>query len=135
MNTFVYIDEAGFNLHITRKYGRAPRGRRAYQRVPYNRDPNMSLVIAVDKTGILAYHFKRGAYNQDSYTEFLKDNLFPQLGGRRRILLMDNARFHKTRKVQDAIDAGGHTLLFLPPYSPHLNAAESVFSSVKTHVR
>jgi len=48
---------------------------------------------------------------------------------------MDNARFHKTQQVQDAITTGGHTLLLLPPYSPHLNAAESVFSSVKTHVR
>ncbi|KAF9323522.1 hypothetical protein BG006_001364, partial [Podila minutissima] len=54
MKHFVYIDEAGFNLHITRKYGRAPQGRRAFQRVPYNRGPNMSLVITVDKTGILA---------------------------------------------------------------------------------
>ena len=61
MNHFVYIDEAGFNLHITRKYGRAPRGRRAFQRVPYNRGPNMSLVVAVDKTGVLAHQFKRGA--------------------------------------------------------------------------
>jgi len=48
---------------------------------------------------------------------------------------MDNARFHKTQRVKDAITASGHTLLLLPPYSPHLNAAESVFSSVKTHVR
>ncbi|KAG0247409.1 hypothetical protein BGZ95_008715 [Linnemannia exigua] len=48
---------------------------------------------------------------------------------------MDNARFHKTQRVQDSITGNGHTLLFLPPYSPHLNAAESVFSSVKTHVR
>jgi len=135
MNNFVYIDEAGFNLHITRKYGRAPRGRCAFQRVPYNRGPNMSLVVAVDKTGILAHIFKRGAYNQESFAEFLEDQLFPRLDGRRRILLMDNAKFHKTQRVKDAITAGGHTLLLLPPYSPHLNAAESVFSSVKTHVR
>ncbi|KAF9367363.1 hypothetical protein CPB97_005884, partial [Podila verticillata] len=47
---------------------------------------------------------------------------------------MDSARFHKTQRVKDAITASGHTLLLLPPYSPHLNAAESVFSSVKTHV-
>lgn len=131
MNHFVYIDEAGFNLHITRKYGRAPRGRRAFQRVPYTRGPNMSLVIAVDKTGILAYHFKRGAYNQDSSIKFLEDKLFPRFDDRHRILLMDSAKFHETQKVQDAITTGGHTLLLFPPYSPHLNAAESVFSSVK----
>lgn len=135
MDHFVYIDEAGFNLRITRRYGRAPRGRRAVQRVPYNRGPTMSLVVAVDKTGILAHHFRRGAYNQETFTEFLKDQVFPNLGLRRRILLMDNDKFHKTQRVRDAITSSGHTLLFLPPYSPHLNAAEFVFSSVKTHVR
>ena len=31
MNDFVYIDEEGFNLHITRNFGRAPRGRRTFQ--------------------------------------------------------------------------------------------------------
>ena len=70
MGHFVYVDEAGFDLNITRRYGRAPRGRRAFQRVPYNRGPNMSLVVAVDKTGILASHFKRDAYNQETLPTF-----------------------------------------------------------------
>ncbi|KAI9241337.1 MAG: hypothetical protein BYD32DRAFT_457998 [Podila humilis] len=95
MNHFVYIDEAGFNLHITCKYGCAPRGRRAFQVVPYNHGPNQSLVIAIDSTGILAWHFKPRAYSQVTFTKFLEEKLF----------------------------------------LPHLNAAELVFSSVKTHVR
>ncbi|KAF9342523.1 hypothetical protein BGX26_007355, partial [Mortierella sp. AD094] len=41
----------------------------------------------------------------------------------------------QARCLKDSITGSGHTLLFLPPYSPHLNAAEFVFSSVKTHVR
>jgi hypothetical protein len=28
MNSFVFIDEAGFNLHIHRKYGKAAKGKR-----------------------------------------------------------------------------------------------------------
>ncbi|KAF9301305.1 hypothetical protein BG003_002876, partial [Podila horticola] len=58
----------------------------------------MSLVIAVDETGILAYQFKRGAYNQETFAEFLENQLFPHLEARRCILLMDNARFHKTQR-------------------------------------
>jgi transposase len=135
MNRFIFIDEAGFNLHITRRYGRAPRGRHAIQRVPYNHGLNMSLVIAIDQTGVLAYHFKLGAFNQESFTEFLENQLFPRLDGRHRVLLLDNAKFHKTQRVRDAITASGHTLFFLPPYSPYLNAAESAFGSIKTHVR
>jgi transposase len=48
---------------------------------------------------------------------------------------MDNVPFHKSRIVQETIEEAGHTCLHLPPYSPHLNAAEWVFGNVKTHVR
>ncbi|KAG0081775.1 hypothetical protein BGZ90_004820 [Linnemannia elongata] len=34
MNHFVYVDEVSSNLHITRKYGRTPRGKSFFQRVP-----------------------------------------------------------------------------------------------------
>lgn len=135
MNSFVFIDEAGFNLHIHHKYGRAARGRHAIQRVPYNCGPNMSLLVAIDHTGILTYNFKHSAYNQESFTEFLQDKLFPILQeGPPCYLLMDNAKFHKTKRVRDAIADTGHIQKLLPPYSPHLNAAESIFSSVKVHV-
>lgn len=135
MSHFVYIDEAGFNLHISRKYGRAPQGRRAFLRVPYNRGPNFSLIAALDSTGILASHFKLCAYNQETLIQLLQTKLFPAINERRRIIVMDNVPFYKTGMVRNAIAAAGHTLLYLPPYSPHLNAVESVFSSMKNHVR
>jgi len=135
MNEFVYIDEAGFNLHITRNFGRAPRGRRAIQSVPYNRGPNYSLIVALDKTGILASHFRQGAFNQETLTQFLQAMLFPAIEGRRRTIVMDNVPFHKTGMVRNSVAAAGHHLLYLPPYSPHLNPVESVFSSVRNHVR
>lgn len=48
---------------------------------------------------------------------------------------MDNARCHTSLSIKDNLERRGHTLQRLPPYSPHLNAAESVFSSIKRHVR
>ncbi|OAQ24148.1 hypothetical protein K457DRAFT_1824051 [Linnemannia elongata AG-77] len=47
---------------------------------------------------------------------------------------MNNVSFHKTDMVRNAVAAAGHHLLYLPPYSPHLNPVESVFSSVRNHV-
>lgn len=133
---FVYIDEAGFNLHITRRYGRVPQGGRTVQRVPCKHGPHISLVVAVDETGILACQFKRGVHNQETFSEFLEYQLFPCLKVRPRLLLMDNVKFHKTQQVKDLILEHGHSFLLLPPNSPHLNAAEYVFSNVKkTHVR
>jgi transposase len=37
---------------------------------------------------------------------------------------MDNVPFHKNMKVKNIIEAAGHNILLLPPYSPFLNPIE-----------
>ena len=48
---------------------------------------------------------------------------------------MDNLPVHKVAGVQQAIEAAGATLLYLPPYSPDLNPIEMAFSKFKAHLR
>ena len=45
MVDFVYVDEVGFNLHVTRQFGRDCRGQRYQWICPTQRD--LSLVVAV----------------------------------------------------------------------------------------
>jgi transposase len=45
---------------------------------------------------------------------------------------MDNAPFHKQAEMQDALTFGGHTLLYLPPYSPDLNPIEKKWAQLKS---
>jgi transposase len=44
---------------------------------------------------------------------------------------MDNASFHQRLDIQDSIRHAGHTLLFLPPYSPQLNPIEHKWAQAK----
>lgn len=44
---------------------------------------------------------------------------------------MDNASFHKRLDILNAIRHAGHILLFLPPYSPHLNPIEPQWAQAK----
>jgi transposase len=44
---------------------------------------------------------------------------------------MDNATFHKQSGMQQALGAAGHTLLYLPPYSPDLNPIEKKWAQIK----
>jgi transposase len=49
--------------------------------------------------------------------------------------IVDNASIHKVQRVCDVIIESGNEILFLPPYSPHLNPIEEVFSKWKTKIK
>ena len=49
--------------------------------------------------------------------------------------LIDNASWHKTKKVLEYCEENNITLLFLPPYSPEFNPIERVWSFLKSKVK
>jgi transposase len=51
------------------------------------------------------------------------------------VFIMDNVAFHKTREINAAIEANGHRIMFLPPYSSFLNPIINVFSKWKGFVK
>lgn len=44
---------------------------------------------------------------------------------------MDNAAFHKRETTRTFIEAQGHEILWLPPYSPDLNPIEKKWAEIK----
>lgn len=49
-------------------------------------------------------------------------------------LVLDNARVHQSKKMQERIDVWGQRglhIFFLPTYSPHLNIAETLWRRLK----
>jgi len=59
----------------------------------------------------------------DIFTAWVRQDLLSQLP-KNAVIVMDNATFHKRDDTQDMIRKAGHSLLFLPPYSPDLNPIE-----------
>ena len=51
------------------------------------------------------------------------------------IIVMDNLRAHKVAGIEEAIEAVGAELRYLPKYSPDLNPIEMAFSKLKAHLR
>jgi transposase len=47
------------------------------------------------------------------------------------VIVMDNATFHKRQDSQNAITQAGHSLVYLPPYSPDLNPIEKKWAQAK----
>jgi transposase len=49
--------------------------------------------------------------------------------------VLDNLAAHKVKGVRQAIAAAGASILYLPPYSPDLNAIEQLFAKLKALLR
>lgn len=75
-----------------------------------------------------------GATNTEVFNLWLEKCLLPTLHPG-QIVVMDNARFHKSLKTQELITAARCVLRFLPPYSPDLNPIEPVWAIVKARIR
>lgn len=131
----VFVDESGFQLNLTPGYAYAPKGARAYGRVPKNRGENTSLLAAVSlDEGIYAAMTLTGAVDGAAFEVYVKQVLCPKLRAG-QVVILDRLNVHKNQRVREAIEAKGCTLLFLPSYSPDLNPIELAFSKPKNHVR
>ncbi|XP_042589367.1 uncharacterized protein LOC122138810 [Cyprinus carpio] len=68
---FIYIDEAGFNLRKTRRWGRNIIGQRAIVHHPGQRGGNITMCAAIILRGLLHHHAKLGPYNTQHILPFL----------------------------------------------------------------
>lgn len=131
----MFVDESGFQLNMTPSYAYAPKGARAYGRVPKNRGENTSLLAAVSlDEGVSAAMTLTGAVDGAAFEVYVKQVLCPQLRAG-QVVILDRLNVHKNQQVREAIEAKGCRLLFLPGYSPDLNPIELAFSKLKTWVR
>ena len=51
------------------------------------------------------------------------------------MVIIDNASFHKSFRIEDSIKSAGCDLIYLPPYSPDLNPIEHYWHKIKTSIR
>jgi hypothetical protein len=53
-NEFVFVDETGVNIAMTRQYGRAPKGARVHPSAPVNQGKHGTVLGALSCDGLLA---------------------------------------------------------------------------------
>ena len=68
--------------------------------------------------------------NTDVFYAWLTQDLLPKIPPQ-AVIVRDNASFHRRQDIQEAIEAAGATLEFLPPYSPDLNPIEKKWAQAK----
>jgi transposase len=127
----VFVDECGTNVTLTRLYARAPRGERAFGKVPRNWGKNVTLIASMSAEGMGQSSMSvEGATDGAAFEAYVKHFLLPTLK-EGQVVVMDNLQAHKSTRVRKLIQSVGAGVLFLPPYSPDFSPIEEAFSKIK----
>lgn len=133
----VFVDECGTHTSMTRLRSRAPKGERAYGKVPRNRGKNQTLIAAITLEGAMderAAVTIEGATDASVFEGYVEHFLAPTLA-EGQVVVMDKLSAHRTERARELIEAKGAELVFLPSYSPDLNPIEEAFSKIKGILR
>lgn len=130
----IFLDETSTPTTLTLLRGRSPRGQRVVGRVPRGRWTAVTLLATLTPTGLGPGLQLEGALDRDAFDAFVIRSLVPTLRPG-DVVVLDNLSVHKSRRAQQAIEAAGARLVFLPAYSPDFNPIEQAFAKLKQGLR
>ena len=94
----------------------------------------MNIIGGLLKKKIIAPMIYSCNTDTEIFNAWLEQSLIPSIPEKSTIVT-DNASFHKSLKTREIIEANGHRILFLPPYSPELNPIEGWWAVIKTKIK
>jgi transposase len=93
-----------------------------------------TVVAALRLEGLQAPAVFDGPIDSPTFLAYVEQVLVPTLR-RGDVVVLDNLAAHKQPEVQQAIEAAGAQIRFLPPYSPDFNPIELAFAKLKAFLR
>lgn len=134
VSQLVFLDETGTATNMARRFGRAVRGKRCVAAVPHGHWKTTTFIAGLRHDKITAPMVLDGPMTGDAFHIYIKNFLCPTLKPG-DMVIADNLSSHKIAGIRLAIEAGGASLVYLPPYSPDLNPIEKCFSKLKALLR
>ena len=119
---------------MARLRGRAPKGQRLRAGIPKGHWKTTTFVAGLRLTGMMAPFVVDGPMNRSAFLAYVSRVLVPELKPG-DVVILDNLPAHKGSRVRQAIEAGGASILYLPPYSPDFNPIENAFAKLKAFLR
>ncbi len=115
----VFVDESGFHTSMTRLRARAPRGKRAYGKVPRNRGKNTTLIAAITLEGAMGASMTVDEATDAlaSFEAYVEHFLAPSLE-KGQVVVLDGLGAHRTQKVRELIEERGRTSCSCRPTRP-----------------
>jgi len=115
---------------MPRRSGYAPVGQRCYGRWDWHAKGRTNVIGALLGFHLIAIGLFECSVNADVFLAWVQHVLLPQLPPA-AVIILDNAAFHKRADIQNTLRRAGHTLEYLPAYSPDLNPIEHKWAQAK----
>lgn len=129
-----YGDEVGCAASMPRTHAYAPVGQRANGMVDWGAKGRTNAIGACVGGKLIAASTFDSTIDTDVFYWWVEHDLIPNLT-RKTAFIIDNATFHRHSKIRELLELHGHTLVFLPKYSPHLNPIEHIWHELKALIR
>ena len=115
---------------MPRTHGYAPRGARCFGTHDWGAKGRTNVIGALLAGTLLTVALFNCTINREIFDAWVIQDLAPKLPPH-SVVIMDNATFHKGETMKKKLEEEGHTLLYLPPYSPDLNPIEKKWAQTK----
>ena len=132
----VFIDEFMINRKTQNTYGWTQRGKpgRLLTRAV---DFKVSFYILHSQSQVEGMMGTRSSFDQVKYNIFLKEliaklKMDDNINWQKLIIVADNWKFHRTNTIKEFLLKEELAWLFIPPYSPEINACEKLINFIKS---
>jgi len=132
----ISIDESGFYLNMSKNHGRSDKGKRCYKTIHKYPYVKFNFICAIKYGKVIGWELyakNTGGINatifNNFYDKYIKNKYKDHL------IILDNARFHRTTDVTKNIEGSKNKVIYTLPYNPALNPIENFFSQLKNHVK
>lgn len=140
----IALDECGFHLNETPRYGYSHKSSRAGYTKPGYPGNNHTLMLCiqnVNEKGVIHYELIQGGMKTENFHSFLTNLQLPT--NEKHYLIMDNLPVHKAKQsciklkltpIKELLESKNIEPLFLPPYTPEMNPVEYCFNLIRHEV-
>lgn len=126
----MFIDESGFAHDMPRTHGYSLKGQRCWGVHDWGAKGRTNVIGALLAGMLLTVTLFQTTINTTIFDAWVQQDLLPKLPPQ-SVVIMDNATFHKGENMKKSLSQAGHTLLYLPPYSPDFNPIEQKWAQAK----
>ena len=107
-------------------------------RIPFARGNRVSVMAALSTEGFIGWKCTEGTFTRNTFYDAFCEKVIPHLNPwplPRSIVILDNAKIHMFKELENAIYQCGARIIYLPPYCPELNPIEVCFGRLKAWIQ